>query len=193
MPSIALISYFYCIEPPDMVNPTDVPLVPLAYQDAIVSGAICRMAFRQRDWIGLELWTAKYQADVQRMKEEYLVKQRQSSSEVKRSGYWNTEINYPLTSRGSREPTCRGLASIGSSTTSSRSTYPRQRAGGTRMQPMGAAPQPGAAAGQLPDSAWQDRMRNPFIAGTIGNVNAGRVRRTGADQLGHQRRCGTQG
>lgn len=94
------LSYFYITEPPDLVADTDVPLIPVAYHDALISGAVCRMAFRQRDWIGLELWTSKYAQDVTRLKEEYLIRQRQSSSEVKRSGYWNTEINYPLTSTG---------------------------------------------------------------------------------------------
>lgn len=94
------LTYYYIVEPPDMANDTDVPVVPVAYHDAIISGAVCRMAFRQRDWIGLELWTAKYAQDVTHLKEEYLVRQRQTSSEVKRSGYWNTEINYPLTSTG---------------------------------------------------------------------------------------------
>ena len=91
---------YYITEPPDMSADTDVPVIPVAYHDAIVSGAICRIAFRERDWIGLELWTAKYEKDVQRLEEEYLVRQRQSSSEVKRSGYWNTQINYPLTATG---------------------------------------------------------------------------------------------
>jgi len=97
------ISFFYCIEPPDLgtVNgDNDVPLIPIAYHDVLVSGAICRMAFRQRDWIGLELWTSKYAQDMTRLKEEYLIRQRQSSSQVKESGYWNTQINYPLTSTG---------------------------------------------------------------------------------------------
>lgn len=94
------ISYFYITEPPDLAADTDVPLIPVAYHDCLVSGSVCRMAFRQRDWIGLELWTSKYAQDVTRLKEEYLIRQRQSSSEVKRSGYWNTEINYPLTSTG---------------------------------------------------------------------------------------------
>jgi hypothetical protein len=94
------ISYFYCIEPADLAADNDVPVIPLAYHDVLVSGAICRMAFRQRDWIGLELWTSKYAQDMTRFKEEYLIRQRQTSSRVKESGYWNTEINYPLTSTG---------------------------------------------------------------------------------------------
>lgn len=94
------ITYYYIAEPPDMAADSDVPVLPLPYHDVIVSGAICRMAFRQRDWIGLELWTQKYADGLTKMKEEYLVRQRQSSSEVKQSGWWNTEINYPLTSTG---------------------------------------------------------------------------------------------
>ncbi|MGZ6570469.1 MAG: phage adaptor protein [Solirubrobacteraceae bacterium] len=94
------VKYYYIQEPADMAISSDVPLVPLPYQDALVSGAICRSAFRQRDWIGLELWTAKYNKDMQDLEEEYLIRQRQTSSEVKRSGYWNTEINYPFSSTG---------------------------------------------------------------------------------------------
>lgn len=94
------VTIYYITEPPDLANPTDVPLVPVAYHDAIVAGAICRIAFRERDWIGLELWTQKYQQLVTQLSEEYLIRQRQTSSEVKHSGYWDTEINYPLTSTG---------------------------------------------------------------------------------------------
>lgn len=94
------VTIYYIQEPADLAAPTDVPLVPIAYHDAIVAGAICRSAFRERDWIGLELWTQKYEQLVTRLIEEYLVTQRQTSSQVKDSGYWNTEINYPLSSTG---------------------------------------------------------------------------------------------
>lgn len=94
------ISYFYITEPADMASDSDIPVLPVPYHDVIVSGAICRMAFRQRDWIGLELWTQKYADGLTKMKEEYLVRQRQTSSEVKQSGWWNTQINYPLTATG---------------------------------------------------------------------------------------------
>ena len=85
-----------------MVNPTDVPLVPLvAYQDAIVSGAICRHGLpparldctRAVDGqvpSGLDAHEGRVPSEAA----------SESSSEVKRSGYWNTEINYPLTSTG---------------------------------------------------------------------------------------------
>lgn len=94
------IKYYYIQEPPALVSSTDVPVVPVAYHDLLVSGAIVRIAFRERDWIGLELWTAKYNKDMQDLEEEYLIKQRQSSSRVKRSGFWNTEVAYPLSSTG---------------------------------------------------------------------------------------------
>jgi hypothetical protein len=94
------VKIYYIQEPDDLVAPNDVPVIPVAYHDAIVSGAICRSAFRQRDWIGLELWTAKYAKDMQNLEEEYLIRQRQSSSEVKKSGYWDTFVNYPFTSTG---------------------------------------------------------------------------------------------
>lgn len=94
------VTIYYIQEPPDLVASIDVPLVPLAYHDAIVAGAVCRITFRERDWIGLELWTQKYEQLVTRLIEEYLITQRQTSSEVKSSGWWNTEINYPLSQTG---------------------------------------------------------------------------------------------
>lgn len=94
------ITYYYIKEPADLVLGTDIPALPVPYHDVIVSGAICRIAFRERDWIALELWTQKYADGLTKMKEEYRLRQRQTSSEVKRSGWYNTEVNYPLTSTG---------------------------------------------------------------------------------------------
>ena len=93
------VQIYFCIEPPDLgtVNgDNDVPLIPLAFQDVLVDGAITFIAMRERDWIGMELWQAKYDTMVNRLKEEYLLKQRQTSSEVKRSGWWQTGVNSPL-------------------------------------------------------------------------------------------------
>lgn len=94
------VTIYYIQEPADMAADSDVPLVPIAYHDAIVAGAVFRMATRERDFINMEIWQTKYEQLVTRLIEEYLVNQRQTSSEVKHSGYWDTTINYPLSSTG---------------------------------------------------------------------------------------------
>lgn len=94
------VTIWYIQEPADMVNPTDIPLVPVAYHDVLVAGAIYRMATRERDFINMELWGQKYEQLSTRLIEEYLVNQRQTASEVAESGWWDTEINYPLSSTG---------------------------------------------------------------------------------------------
>lgn len=91
---------YYIKEPVDLSADGDIPLIPVAYHDVLVAGAITRIAFRQRDWIGLELWTSKYADGLSKLKEEYLVRQRQSSSQVKRSGWWDNYSPYPFTSTG---------------------------------------------------------------------------------------------
>ena len=94
------IKIFYIIEPPDLADDADVPLVPVAYHDLLVTGALFRSAARQRDFINMELWQAKWGSDLRDLEEEYLIKQRQTSSQVKKSGYWSTYIDYPLSSTG---------------------------------------------------------------------------------------------
>lgn len=94
------ISYYYIQEPVDLAADGDVPLIPIAFHDAIVAGAIQRMCVRQRDYINQELWTQKYETLVKRLEEEYKLTQRQTSSEVLRSGWWSTRVPFPMTSTG---------------------------------------------------------------------------------------------
>ena len=83
------VTYYYINEPADLSSDSDIPVIPIAYHDALIAGAVCRMTHRERDWIGLELWTTKYQQLVQALNDEYLLRQRQTSSHVQRSGYNN--------------------------------------------------------------------------------------------------------
>lgn len=94
------VTIYYIIEPPDLSSDSDVPLIPLAYQDCLVYGAVWGMGFRERDWIGNELMQAKYDECVQRLEDEYLVRQRQSGSYVRRSGYNDLGVRYPLSTPG---------------------------------------------------------------------------------------------
>ena len=39
----------YLIEPPDLANPTDTPILPVPYHDVLVFGALKQIAMRERD------------------------------------------------------------------------------------------------------------------------------------------------
>lgn len=90
----------YITEPADLVLDTDVPVIPVPYHDVLVWGAVESLAYRERDWLGRQFAEAKKEGMISRMKEEYLVKQRQSGSHVKKSGYWQTQLPYPFIQEG---------------------------------------------------------------------------------------------
>lgn len=90
----------YIIQPLDLAQPTDVPVLPLAYHDILVWGAVEGMCFRERDWLGRQFADTKKEALLKKMEEEYLIRQRQTSSHVKKSGFWETQLPYPFTQSG---------------------------------------------------------------------------------------------
>lgn len=91
----------YIIEPPDLAAAGDVPVLPLPYHDILVWGAVESLCFRERDWLGRDFAQQKKEALLKRMSEEYLMRQRQTSSHVKKSGYWDTQLPFPFSSTGS--------------------------------------------------------------------------------------------
>lgn len=93
-------SVFYIQEESDLINPTDVPLIPLPYHDVLVWGAIERQAFRERDWLGRQFAQTEKELLLGRLEREYRMRQRQTSSEVKRSGWWSTQVIAPVSSTG---------------------------------------------------------------------------------------------
>lgn len=90
----------YIIEPPDLSAAGDVPVLPLPYHDILVWGAIESLAYRERDWLGREFAGQKKETLLKRMSEEYLTRQRQTSSHVKKSGYWSTQQPFPFSQSG---------------------------------------------------------------------------------------------
>lgn len=78
----------YIFEPPDLVNDGDVPVLPTPYHDILVWGCVESAAYRSRDWIGRQFAQSKKEQKIQRMEEEYLIRQRQTSSHVKKTGQW---------------------------------------------------------------------------------------------------------
>lgn len=90
----------YIIEPPDLAAPTDIPVLPLPYHDILVWGAVESLCFRERDWLGRDFAQQKKETLLKRMSEEYLTRQRQTSSHVKKSGYWETQEPFPFSMSG---------------------------------------------------------------------------------------------
>jgi len=89
----------YVMQPPDLAVGADVPVVPLVYHDVLVWSAIEAGGYRERDWLGRQFAETKKEAQLKRMEDEYLIRQRQSSSHVKQSGYWNSK-RYPFAHSG---------------------------------------------------------------------------------------------
>ncbi len=86
----------YILNPPDLAVSTDVPVLPSAYHDLLVWGAIAEIAYRERDWLGRQFAQTEATTRLQHMRSEFQLRQRQTSSRVKRSGYWDTSRpSYP--------------------------------------------------------------------------------------------------
>jgi hypothetical protein len=90
----------YIMEPPDLVADIDVPVLPLPYHDVLVWGCVEKMAYRERDWLGRQFAQTEKVALLQAMEEEYLMRQRQSGSHVKKSGAFETQLPYPFSQTG---------------------------------------------------------------------------------------------
>lgn len=76
------LSIDYIIEPPDLVNPTDTPILPIPYHDVLVFGALKQIAMRERDLWSIGNYGQEYQRRLQEFEEEYFLRQRQTSSTV---------------------------------------------------------------------------------------------------------------
>lgn len=98
--SVYTIVIDYIVEPADLASAGDVPVLPLPYHDILVWGAVESLCFRERDWLGRQFAEQKKEVLLRQMEEEYLVRQRQTSSHVKKSGYWDTQLPYPFSMRG---------------------------------------------------------------------------------------------
>jgi hypothetical protein len=86
----------YIYDPPDLSATTDVPVIPLKYQDCLVWGAVAKMAYRERDWLGRNFALQEFNTMLKQLQEEYLLRQRQTSSHVRRSGSWDTKVPWPI-------------------------------------------------------------------------------------------------
>lgn len=73
----------------DLSADADSPLFDSQYHDVLVWGAIAEMAFRERDWSAKNFADAEYRQRLMEMERAYGVKQRQNSSRVKRSSFWD--------------------------------------------------------------------------------------------------------
>lgn len=90
----------YIQNPADLAAGADVPVLPVLYHDLLVWGAIQSICFRERDWLGREFAQGKFEEMLKRMQEEFLIRQRQTSSHVKKSGYWSTQVPFPFVNDG---------------------------------------------------------------------------------------------
>jgi hypothetical protein len=95
-----IVRIHYIQEPPDLSAPSDVPILPIQYHDVLVWGAVESMAFRERDWLGRQFAQQKKEEFLRRLQEEYWIQQRQTSSHVRKSGYWETNMPYPFVHEG---------------------------------------------------------------------------------------------
>ena len=78
------IDYIYA--PPDLVADADTPVIPVEFHDVLVYGAAKMIALRERDIWGSELLDNEFQNKLRKMRQAYLLRQRQTSSRVKKSG-----------------------------------------------------------------------------------------------------------
>lgn len=77
----------YIFDPPDLgtiAGDLDTPLFGATFHDVLVWGAVEELAFRHRDWISQEFAGQKRELLFKRMEQNYLGKQRQSASHVRK-------------------------------------------------------------------------------------------------------------
>jgi hypothetical protein len=79
----------YTLDPADLSADGDIPILPVTYHDILVWGAIKEIAFRQRDWAAHQYATKEFDDRLHDMEAETGIKQRQSSSHVKSSGFYD--------------------------------------------------------------------------------------------------------
>jgi hypothetical protein len=79
----------YITTPPDLVDDDDVPVFDTTYHDVLVWGAVLDLGFRSRDWGAYQYAKHEYQDRLREMIAEYGIRQRQSSSRIVDSGFYN--------------------------------------------------------------------------------------------------------
>lgn len=85
----------YIYAPPDLVVGTDVPVLPTEYHDLLVWGAIKLMNFRERDIYSYNTSSMEFEQRLKRMKQALLLRQRQTPSTVKKSGFYGSGTPLP--------------------------------------------------------------------------------------------------
>lgn len=80
----------YILDPPDLSADGDTPIIPAAYHDLLVWGAISDIAFRERDYTGQAVADQKYARLLREMEGSYHLRQRQTRSQILRSPFWDT-------------------------------------------------------------------------------------------------------
>ncbi len=73
-----------------LVADIDVPLVPEAYDDILVWGAVARGAVRQNNWLTRDFASQQRQQVVNEMLAEYAKDQTQNADEVEQTGIWSS-------------------------------------------------------------------------------------------------------
>lgn len=86
----------YVNVPDDLAALTDVPVLPTPYHDVLVWGAIVELAYRERDYWDNGVAQQSYMQRYKAMQEEYMLRQVQTSSRVKRSGFYDDVDWSPL-------------------------------------------------------------------------------------------------
>lgn len=76
-----------------LVSGSDFPLIPEAYDDALVWGAVGRLAIRKHDWITHQFAMNQRDAVRAEMRADYELKQRQTADEVERTGIWDHGVD----------------------------------------------------------------------------------------------------
>lgn len=79
----------YIKEPAPLVNDGDEPAIPDTYHDVLVVGAARDIAYRERDWSAHQAMSADFAARYAAMVQAHGVRQRQNTTHVKRSDFWD--------------------------------------------------------------------------------------------------------
>lgn len=78
-----VITVDFTLDPTDLTADGDTPVLPAAFHDILVWGAIKELAFRERDWGARAVALEEYNARLADMMHTFGVKQRQTSTQVK--------------------------------------------------------------------------------------------------------------
>jgi hypothetical protein len=82
-----VVDYIMTISP--LVSDGDIPVLPVEHHDVLVYGAIARMGIRERDADVRQLMMADYERALNKLRASHSVRQRQSTTQVKRSGLYD--------------------------------------------------------------------------------------------------------